>query len=87
MASLINLLAHAVIDYLLTRGGWHANCELLYLCCDKFCSVTAISLTPVDCWDGPEGYPHIYHGHTLTSKIRFLDVLFTIKRHAWDATE
>ncbi|KAL8563654.1 hypothetical protein ACOMHN_055288 [Nucella lapillus] len=41
----------------------------------------------VDCWDGPDGYPYIYHGHTLTSKIKFLDVLDTIKEHAWFASE
>lgn len=42
---------------------------------------------PVDCWDGPDGYPSIYHGHTLTSKIKFLDVLRAIKDHAWVASE
>ncbi|XP_076470498.1 1-phosphatidylinositol 4,5-bisphosphate phosphodiesterase gamma-1-like [Babylonia areolata] len=41
----------------------------------------------LDCWDGPDGYPYIYHGHTLTSKIKFLDVLETIKEHAWVASE
>ena len=41
----------------------------------------------VDCWDGPDGFPHIFHGHTLTSKIRFLDVLKTIKEHAFVASE
>ncbi|XP_076449870.1 1-phosphatidylinositol 4,5-bisphosphate phosphodiesterase gamma-1-like [Babylonia areolata] len=41
----------------------------------------------LDCWDGPDGYPYIYHGHTLTSKIRFMDVLETIKEHAWVASE
>jgi len=41
----------------------------------------------VDCWDGPDGYPIIYHGHTLTSRIRFLDVLKAIKDHAWAASE
>ncbi|CAK8681794.1 unnamed protein product [Clavelina lepadiformis] len=37
----------------------------------------------LDCWDGPDGMPHIYHGHTLTSKIKFLDVLKTIREHAF----
>lgn len=40
----------------------------------------------LDCWDGPEGMPGgplIYHGHTLTSKIRFLDVVKAIKEHAF----
>lgn len=37
----------------------------------------------LDCWDGPEGMPFIYHGHTLTTKIKFMDVLRTIKEHAF----
>lgn len=40
-------------------------------------------LSTVDCWDGPDGQPVIYHGRTLTSKIRFLDVLKSISEHAF----
>ena len=29
----------------------------------------------MDCWDGPEGEPVIYHGWTLTSKLLFKDVI------------
>jgi len=29
----------------------------------------------LDCWDGPDGEPVIYHGWTLTSKLLFKDVL------------
>ena len=29
----------------------------------------------LDCWDGEEGEPIIYHGWTLTSKILFKDVM------------
>ena len=29
----------------------------------------------LDCWDGPDGEPIIYHGWTLTSKLLFKDVL------------
>ncbi|XP_065607308.1 1-phosphatidylinositol 4,5-bisphosphate phosphodiesterase delta-4 isoform X2 [Cyrtonyx montezumae] len=28
----------------------------------------------VDCWDGPNGEPIVYHGHTFTSKIPFREV-------------
>lgn len=41
----------------------------------------------MDCWDGPDDLPIIYHGHTLTSKIKFLDVLHTIKEHAFITSE
>ena len=41
----------------------------------------------LDCWDGPDGMPFIFHGHTITSKIRFLDVIKTIKDHAFVTSE
>lgn len=37
----------------------------------------------IDCWDGPEGMPIIYHGHTATTKIKLCDVLRTIRDHAF----
>lgn len=37
----------------------------------------------LDCWDGPKNDPVIYHGHTRTSKIRFIDALKTINRYAF----
>lgn len=37
----------------------------------------------LDCWDGPNGEPVIYHGYTLTSKILFKDVIKTIKNYAF----
>ncbi|XP_061404388.1 1-phosphatidylinositol 4,5-bisphosphate phosphodiesterase gamma-1-like [Lethenteron reissneri] len=41
----------------------------------------------LDCWDGPDNMPIIYHGHTLTTKIGFSDVVFTIKQHAFTTSE
>ncbi|XP_012280746.1 1-phosphatidylinositol 4,5-bisphosphate phosphodiesterase gamma-1 isoform X2 [Orussus abietinus] len=41
----------------------------------------------LDCWDGPDGTPLIFHGHTLTTKIRFLDVIKTIKEHAFATSD
>jgi phosphatidylinositol phospholipase C, delta len=37
----------------------------------------------IDCWDGPDGQPIVYHGHTMTTKIRFGDVIRTIHAHAF----
>lgn len=37
----------------------------------------------LDCWEGTSGEPVIYHGHTLTSKILFKDVISTIKHYAF----
>uniref|UniRef100_A0A3Q2W5U8 Phosphoinositide phospholipase C n=1 Tax=Haplochromis burtoni TaxID=8153 RepID=A0A3Q2W5U8_HAPBU len=41
----------------------------------------------VDCWDGYDGDPVVYHGHTLTSKILFKDVISTLKEYAFRASE
>ena len=41
----------------------------------------------VDTWDGPEGMPVITHGLTMTTKIRFIDVLKTIRDHAFVTSE
>lgn len=37
----------------------------------------------VDCWDGGDGEPIVYHGHTWTSKILFKDVVSTLKEYAF----
>ncbi len=37
----------------------------------------------LDCWDGDDGQPIIYHGHTLTTKISFRDVVATIAEAAF----
>ena len=37
----------------------------------------------LDCWDGDDGQPIIYHGHTLTTKISFRDVVQTIAEYAF----
>ncbi|XP_074659938.1 1-phosphatidylinositol 4,5-bisphosphate phosphodiesterase delta-1-like isoform X2 [Tubulanus polymorphus] len=37
----------------------------------------------MDCWDGPDNEPVIYHGYTLTSKIRFRDVIDIVNTYAF----
>ncbi|NWH76634.1 PLCD4 phosphodiesterase, partial [Piaya cayana] len=37
----------------------------------------------VDCWDGPNGEPVVYHGHTFTSKIPFREVVSTLAKYAF----
>ncbi|XP_027019022.2 1-phosphatidylinositol 4,5-bisphosphate phosphodiesterase epsilon-1 isoform X2 [Tachysurus fulvidraco] len=41
----------------------------------------------LDCWDGDDGMPVIYHGHTLTTKIPFKDVVEAINRSAFVNSE
>lgn len=40
----------------------------------------------LDCWDGDDGLPIIYHGHTLTTKISFREVVQTIADYAFVAS-
>ncbi|CAH1795147.1 unnamed protein product [Owenia fusiformis] len=40
----------------------------------------------LDCWDGPDNEPVIYHGYTLTSKILFKDVISAIDIYAFKAS-
>ncbi|KAM4525851.1 1-phosphatidylinositol 4,5-bisphosphate phosphodiesterase delta-3-A-like isoform 2-T2 [Fundulus diaphanus] len=40
----------------------------------------------LDCWDGDGGEPVIYHGHTLTSKVPFVEVIKTIEEYAFKAS-
>ncbi|KAI7803562.1 1-phosphatidylinositol 4,5-bisphosphate phosphodiesterase delta-3-A [Triplophysa rosa] len=37
----------------------------------------------LDCWDGDRGEPMIFHGHTLTSKVLFKEVIETIAQYAF----
>lgn len=41
----------------------------------------------IDCWDGTDGNPVVYHGNTLTSKVLLEDVLETINAHAFVMSE
>lgn len=48
---------------------------------------TGCRCVELDCWDGKEGEPIIFHGHTLTSKIRFKDVIHCVAQHAFVSSE
>uniref|UniRef100_A0A672ID13 Phosphoinositide phospholipase C n=1 Tax=Salarias fasciatus TaxID=181472 RepID=A0A672ID13_SALFA len=40
----------------------------------------------IDCWDGADLEPVVYHGYTLTTKILFKDVITTVEKHAFEVS-
>ncbi|CAN0173127.1 unnamed protein product, partial [Ectocarpus fasciculatus] len=41
----------------------------------------------LDCWDGDDGEPLIYHGYTLTGRIHFADVIQAVMDYAFNKTD
>lgn len=50
-------------------------------------AITRILMNAVDCWDGDNLEPVIYHGHTLTTKILFKDVVTACKKYAFEKSD
>ena len=42
-----------------------------------------VSNCAVDCWDGKDGEPVVYHGYTMTSKVKFRYIILNINDFAF----
>ncbi|XP_060049872.1 1-phosphatidylinositol 4,5-bisphosphate phosphodiesterase delta-4 isoform X3 [Erinaceus europaeus] len=69
-----------------------------YLLGDQFCGQSSVEgyiralkrgcrCLEVDIWDGPNGEPIVYHGHTLTSRILFKDVVASVAQYAFQTSD
>ncbi|XP_037072934.1 LOW QUALITY PROTEIN: 1-phosphatidylinositol 4,5-bisphosphate phosphodiesterase gamma-1-like, partial [Pollicipes pollicipes] len=77
---------------------WIASSHNTYLTGDQFSSESSVEAyarclrqgcrcIELDCWDGPDATPLIFHGHTLTSKIKLVDVVRCIRDNAFVTSE
>lgn len=40
----------------------------------------------MDCYDGEDGQPVVYHGYTLTTSIKLEEILIAVQSHAFETS-
>eukprot|EP00993_Chasmostoma_nieuportense_P001867 NODE_270_length_2529_cov_78.808493_g251_i0.p1 GENE.NODE_270_length_2529_cov_78.808493_g251_i0~~NODE_270_length_2529_cov_78.808493_g251_i0.p1 ORF type:complete len:787 (-),score=210.45 NODE_270_length_2529_cov_78.808493_g251_i0:102-2462(-) len=92
----IHLTVYQNMDLPIHNYFW-ASSHNTYLAGDQLVSESTVDMykkillkgcrcIELDCWDGQDGEPIIYHGHTRTTRIYFKDVIFAIRDTAFVAS-
>lgn len=75
---MVNRPLKCIVKYVFRKNSFHSKISILFQVLLSGCRCVEL-----DCWDGDDGYPVIYHGRTFVSKISFKLVVEVINESAF----